>query len=292
MIAAQKELGDIVLLDIPDKENLTRAKALDLMQLRPNEGSDVKLSGSGDLESLAGADVVLITAGVPRKQGMSREDLLNINLNIIKGLAVAIKQYAPNAFVIMTTNPLDAMVYAFHKLSGLSKQQIVGMAGALDGARFRTFIAMETGLSLRDVVCLVMGGHGPTMVPLTRTATVGGIPLEALLSQEQIAAVVERTREAGTELVRLYQTGSAYFSTASACVEIAESYLKDKKRVIASAALCEGEYGVTGLFIGVPVVIGAGGVERIIEFPLTPSEQAMLDQTIAAVKDTVAETGL
>ncbi|KOR28959.1 malate dehydrogenase [Achromatium sp. WMS3] len=292
MIAAQKELGDIVLLDIPDKENLTRAKALDLMQLRPNEGSDVQLIGSGNLESLADADVVLITAGVPRKQGMSREDLLNINLNIIKGLAEGIKQHAPNAFIIITTNPLDAMVYAFYKLSGLPKQQVVGMAGALDGARFRTFIAMETGLSLKDVSCLVMGGHGPTMVPVTRTATVSGIPLDALLSSEQIANIVERTREAGTELVRLYQTGSAYFSTASACVELAEAYLKDKKRVIASAALCEGEYGVDGLFIGVPVVIGANGIERIIEFPLIPEEQAMLDKTIAAVRDTVAETGL
>lgn len=292
MIAAQKELGDIVLLETPDRENITKAKSLDLMQLRPSVGSDVILEGSGQYAALENADLVIITAGVPRRPGMSREDLLSINLGIIKTLSQAVQQYAPRAFVILTTNPLDAMVYAFHKLSGLPKQKIAGMAGALDSARFRTFIAMETGLSVQDVNCLVMGGHGPTMIPLIRTASIGGVPLQAILSAERIEAVVERTRHAGTELVQLYGNGSAYFSTASACIEMAEAFLKDKKRVIASAVLCEGEYGVNGMFLGVPVVIGAGGVERIVEFPLTDSEQAMLKQTIKAVQDAVAETKL
>lgn len=292
MIATQKELGDIVLVETPERENLTKAKALDLMQLRPNIGSDVNLSGSGQYAAIAGADLIIITAGVPRKSGMSREDLLNINLNIIKVLSNAVRQYAPNAFVILTTNPLDTMVYAFYKLSGLSKQQVVGMAGALDSARFRTFIAMETGLSVRDISCLVMGGHGPTMIPLIRTATVSGVPIASLLEEQRIAAIVERTRHAGTELVELYGNGSAYFSTASACIEMAEAFLKDAKRVIASAALCEGEYGVNGLFIGVPVVIGAAGIERVLEFPLTEVEQAMLEKTVTAVQKAVTETGL
>jgi len=292
LLAAQKELGDVVLVDIPEKEHFTKAKALDIMELRPNDGIDVELTGSGDYAALAGADVIIVTAGVPRKPGMTRDDLLSVNLTIIKGVAEGVRQHAPDAFVVLTTNPLDAMVYAFHKVSGLPKQRVAGMAGALDGARFRTFIAMETGLSVKDVSCLVMGGHGPTMVPLTRTATVGGVPLDALLSQEQIEAVVQRTRDAGTELVKLYKIGSAYFSTASASVEMAEAFLKDKKRVISAAALCEGEYGVDGLFLGVPVVIGAGGVERVLEFPLMEAEQVMLDQTIAAVKETVASTEL
>lgn len=292
MIATQKELGDVVLVETPERQHLTVAKALDIMQLRPNEGSDINLSGSGEYSAIEGADVVIITAGVPRHSGMSREDLLNINLSIIKILAITVRNHAPHAFIILTTNPLDAMVYAFHKLSGLSKTQIAGMAGALDSARFRTFIAMETGLSVRDINCLVMGGHGPTMIPLIRTATIGGVPLEAILDQKRIEAIVERTRHAGTELVQLYGNGSAYFSTASACIEMAEAVLKDKKRVIASAVMCEGEYGVNGLFLGVPAVIGAGGVERIIEFPLTASEQIMLQQTITAVQNAVIETKL
>jgi malate dehydrogenase len=289
LIAAQKELGDVVLVDIPQKENFIKGKALDIMQLRPNDGVDVDLSGSGDFSAIEGADIVIVTAGVPRKPGMTRDDLLSVNLKIIENVAASVKQHARDAFVVLATNPLDAMVYAFSKLSGLPKRQVVGMAGALDTARFRTFLAMETGLSVKDVSCLVMGGHGPTMVPLTRTATVGGVPIDALLDQARIDAIVQRTRDAGTELVKLYETGSAYFSTASASVEMAEAYLKDKKRVISSAALCEGEYGVDGLFIGVPAVIGAGGVERVLEFELTDQEQAMLDETIAAVKKTVAE---
>lgn len=292
LIAAQKELGDVVLVDIPQQENFIKGKALDIMALRPNDGVDVELSGSGHFAAIEGADVVIVTAGVPRKPGMSRDDLVTVNLKIVENVAASVRQHAPDAFVILTTNPLDAMVYAFYKLSGLPKQQVVGMAGALDGARFRAFLAMETGLSVQDISCLVMGGHGPTMVPLTRTATAGGVPIDALLDQERIDEIAQRTRDAGTELVKLYGTGSAYFSPASAAIEMAEAYLKDKKRVISSAALCEGEYGVDNLFLGVPAVIGAGGVERVLEFQLTDQERAMLDETIAAVKKTVAVTGL
>lgn len=292
LLAAQKELGDVVLVDIPDMESFIQGKALDIMELRPNECIDVDLTGTGDFSGIAGADVVLVTAGLPRKPGMSRDDLLSVNMKIIGNVAENVKRHAPDAFVVVTTNPLDAMVYAFQKLSGLPKERVLGMAGALDSARFRAFIAMEAGLSVKDVSCLVMGGHGPSMVPLIRTATVGGVPVDAVLSAEQIEATVQRTRDAGTELVKLYGTGSAYFSTASATMEMAEAFLKDKKRVISSAALCQGEYGIDGLFIGVPVVIGAGGMEKILEFELTEQEQAMLDKTVEAVKKTVAETGL
>ncbi len=292
MIVAQKELGNLVLLDIADKEDFIKGKALDIMQMRPNDGVDTELTGNSDFSAMEGADVVLVTAGVPRKPGMTRDDLLNVNLNITRNVAQAVKQHAPDAFVVITTNPLDAMVYAFHKISGLPRNQIVGMAGALDTARFRTFIAMEAGLSVRDVSCLVMGGHGPSMVPLVRTATVGGVPLTELLPAERIEAIVQRTRDAGTELVKLYGNGSAYFSTASAVVEMAEAYLKDKKRVIPTAALCQGEYGVDGLFIGVPAVIGSGGMERVLEFELTAEERAMLDATVEAVAKTTLETGV
>jgi len=291
-LAAQKELGDVVLVDVPDKESFIQGKALDIMEMRPNDGVDVDLTADGDFSAIEGADVVLITAGMARSPGMSRDDLLSVNMGIIGHVAENVKKYAPNAFVVVTTNPLDAMVYAFYKLSGLPKERVLGMAGALDSARFRTFIAMESGLSVKDVSCLVMGGHGPSMVPLTRTATVGGVPLEAVLSAEQIEAAVQRTREAGTELVKLYGNGSAYFSTASAVMEMAEAYLKDKKRVISSAAFCQGEYGVEDLFIGVPVVIGAGGMEKILEFELTEEEKDKLSKTVEAVKETVLETGV
>jgi malate dehydrogenase len=234
----------------------------------------------------------MITAGLARKPGMTREDLLGTNLKIMKDVAENVKRVAPNAFVILTTNPLDAMVYAFHKYSGMPKNQIIGMAGALDSGRFRAFIAMETGLSVQDVSGMVMGGHGPEMLPLIRTANVGGVPLTALLPQERIDAIIKRTQEAGTEVVKLLGNGSAYFSPAASVIEMAEAFIKDKKRVIPSAALCEGEYGIDGLFVGVPAVIGAGGMERVIEFDLTPEEQALLDKTIETVKKTVAETGI
>ncbi|RLJ19047.1 malate dehydrogenase [bacterium endosymbiont of Escarpia laminata] len=292
LLSTQKSLGDIVIVDLPQLEDPMKGKALDIMALRPNDGVDVDLSGSGDMADIAGADIVIITAGVPRKPGMSREDLLEINLGIIEKTATAVKTYAPDAFVIITTNPLDSIVYAFYKHSGLPAECIVGMAGALDTARFRTFIAMETGYSVEDVSCLVMGGHGPTMIPVTRTATVGGVPLKDLLAPEAIDRVVERTRSAGTEIVQLLGNGSAFYSPASATIEMAESYLKDKKRVITAAVLCNGEYGVDGYFLGVPCVIGAGGIEKIIEFELNQEEQGMVATTIEAVKESVAKTGL
>jgi len=292
LLIAQKELGDVVILDRPEVSDPMKGKALDMMALRPHGGYDVNLSGTSEYTDIAGADVVVVTAGLPRKPGMTRDDLLEINLGIIRTVAENIKKHAPDAFVILTTNPLDAMVYAFHKISGMPKAQVIGMAGALDSGRFEAFVAMETGLSSEDVSAIVLGGHGPTMIPLVRTATVGGVPLEALLSKEKIEAISNRTREAGTEVVKLLGNGSAYNSPAAACCEMVEAYVKDKKRVISSAALCEGEYGVNGYFMGVPCVIGAGGMERILEFELTAEEQAMFDKTLKAVVSTVKETGL
>ncbi len=288
----QRELGDIIIVDLPQKENWVKGKALDVMEMRPHEGYDVNLSGSGDCAAIEGSDVVVVTAGIPRNPDMSREDLLKANLETIANVAKFVKKYTPDAFVIVTTNPLDAMVHAFYKLSGLPKNRVLGMSGALDTARFRTFIAMETGMSVKDVSCVVLGGHGPTMVPLTRTACVGGIPIEELLSKDQIEAIVDRTRQAGTEIVNLLVTGSAFYSTAASVMEIVEAYLKDKKRVLACSVLCEGQYGVDGLFVGVPCVIGSEGVERIVEFKLTAAEQAAFNTTVEAVRSTVAETGL
>ena len=290
LLITQKELGDLVMVDLPKLENFVRGKTLDLMALRPHGGYDIALSGSGDYAAIAGADLIIVTAGVARRPGMNREDLLDVNLEIIRLVAEQVKQHAPHAFVILTTNPLDAMIYAFYKHTGLPKQQLVGMAGALDSGRFRTFIAMETGLSVQDVSALVIGGHGPSMIPMTRTATVGGIPIDALLTRSQIDAVVERTRGAGTEIVTLLGNGSAFYSPAAAVIEMAESFLKDKKRIIPSAALCEGEYGVDGYFVGVPCVLGAGGVERVIEFPLTREEQTLFDKTVESVIQTVNKT--
>ncbi len=292
LLIAQKELGDVVILDRPELSDSMKGKALDIMALRPHGGYGVNLTGSGDFADIEGADVLVVTAGVPRKPGMTRDDLLQTNLGIIRNVAEQVKRHAPNAFVILTTNPLDAMVYAFYKLSGLPKNRVIGMAGALDSGRFKAFVAMETGLSVEDVSAIVLGGHGPTMIPLTRTATVGGVPLSALLPQDRIAAIAERTREAGTEVVKLLGTGSAYFSPAASACAMVESYLKDKKRVISSAGLCEGEYGANGYFMGVPCVIGSGGLEKILEFELTPEEQVMFNETLEAVKASVAETGL
>lgn len=292
LIAAEKELGDIVVIDIQTMEGLVKGKTLDIMAARPHDGYDVNLEGSSDFSKIEGADVVVITAGVPRKPGMTREDLLDVNLKIITEVANNVKKYAPDSFVIVVSNPLDAIVYSFYKISGFPRNRVVGMAGALDNGRFRTFIAMETGLSVQDVSCMVMGGHGPTMVPLPRLANVGGVPLTTLLPQEKIDAIMTRVQQAGTEIVKLYGTGSAYFSPAAAIVEMVEAYLKDKKRVIPSAARCEGEYGIDGYFIGVPCVIGAGGIEKILEIELTENEKQLLANTLEAVRKTVAETGL
>jgi len=292
LLAAQKELGDILIFDIPNAEGMVKGKALDLMQLRPHDGYDSNITGTSNWDDLKNVDVFIITAGIPRKPGMNREDLLEINLGIMKDVANNIKKQAPNSFVIVISNPLDAMVYAFHKVSEFNKNQVVGMAGALDSGRFRTFIAMETGYSVQDITCVVLGGHGDTMVPITRLGTIGGVPLESIISQKRLDEIVERTRFAGGEIVKLFGNGSAFYAPAQSAIEMAESYLKDKKRVIPCASLCEGEFGIDGFFIGVPTVIGSGGVEKILEFDLHDDEKAALNETLDAVKKTVAETGL
>jgi len=288
-LAAQKELGDIVILDVPEYVNVCKGKALDLMEMAPHGNYDANITATSDYKDIAGADVVIVTAGKPREAGMTREDLLNVNIKIITGVANGVKQYAPNAFCIIVTNPLDAMVYVFHKVTGFPKNQVVGMAGTLDTARWRAFIAMELGVSVADVWGTVLGGHGPDMVPLPRLTTVGGVPLTEIATPEQIERLVNRTREAGTEIVKLFGKGSAFFSPAWSAIVIAESYLKDKRRVLPCAALCEGEYGVNGLFIGVPCLIGAKGMEKIFEIKLTEEEKAQFAKTVASVSKTVSE---
>ena len=292
LLAAQKELGNIIIFDIPKAEGMVKGKALDLMQLRPHDGYDANITGTSNWEDIKDADVFIITAGIPRKPGMDREDLLEINLSIMKDVAENIKEQAPHSFVIVISNPLDAMVYAFYKISEFPKNQVVGMAGALDSTRLRTFIAMETGYSVQDVTCMVLGGHGDTMVPITRLATIGGVPVSDLVSAERLSEIEERTRFAGGEIVKLFGNGSAFYAPAQSAIEMAESYIKDKKRVIPCASLCQGEFGVDGYFIGVPTVIGADGVERILEFELQDHEKEALNNTLVAVQKTVSETGL
>jgi malate dehydrogenase len=292
LIATQKELGNVVIFDIPQSEGMVKGKALDIMQLRPHDGYDTNIVGTSDYNDIKDSDVIIITAGIPRKPGMDREDLMSINLGIMKDVATNVKNYAPEAFVIVISNPLDAMVYAFHKVSGFKKNKVVGMAGALDSGRFRAFIAMETGYSVQDVSCMVLGGHGDSMVPITRLATIGGVPVTDLISADRLKKIEDRTRFAGGEIVKLFGNGSAFYAPAQCAMEMAEAYLKDKKRVIPCAALCEGEFGVDGFFIGVPTVIGSGGIEKIIEFSLTDAEKSSLENTLTAVKKTVSETNL
>ncbi|MBI5239393.1 MAG: malate dehydrogenase [Elusimicrobia bacterium] len=290
MLAAMKGLGDVVILDVPAYVNVAKGKALDLMEMAPNGDYDANVTATSDYKDIKGADVVIVTAGKPREAGMTREDLLAINIKIIGAVAAGVKENAPNAFCIIVTNPLDAMVYAFHKMTGFPKNRVAGMAGTLDTARWRAFIAMELGVSVQDVAGTVLGGHGPDMVPLPRLTTVGGVPLTDVASKEQIEKLAARTREAGTEIVKLFGKGSAFFSPAWSAIIMAEAYLKDQRRVLPCAALCEGEYGVKGLFIGVPCLIGAKGVEKIYEIKLTDEEKALLAKTAASVKKTVEET--
>lgn len=292
LIAAQKELGDVVIFDIPNSEGMVKGKALDIMQLAPHDGYDVDIVGTSNYSDIEGSDVVVITAGIPRKPGMDREDLLSINLGIMKDVALNVKKYAPNSFVVVISNPLDAMVHTFYKVSGFSKNKVIGMAGALDSGRFKTFIAMETGFSVQDVSCMVLGGHGDSMVPITRLATIGGVPVTNLISKKRLSEIEERTRFAGGELVKLFGNGSAFYAPAQCAMEMVESYLKDKNRVIPCAALCEGEFGIDGYFIGVPTVIGKNGIEKILEFDLTEQEKTELKNTLSAVKKTVSETGV
>jgi malate dehydrogenase len=260
------------------------------MEMSPTTGCDCNLTGTSDYKDIAGSDVVVVTAGLPRKPGMSREDLLSTNVDIISKVPRGVKEHAPKAFCIIVTNPLDAMVYAFTKVTGFPKHQVCGMAGMLDTARWRAFIAMELGVSVMDVSGTVLGGHGPTMVPLPRLTTVGGVPLNEIMNAETIERVSKRTREAGTEIVKLLGNGSAFFSPAATSIEMVECFLKDKKRIMACAALCEGEFGINGLFIGVPCRIGAGGMEHVYEIKLTDDEKALLAKTVEVVKKTTAET--
>jgi malate dehydrogenase len=290
-LAAMKELGDVVLFDIAD--GVPQGKALDLAESGPVEGYDAALSGTTDYADIAGADVCIVTAGVPRKPGMSRDDLLGINLKVMKSVGEGIAKHAPNAFVICITNPLDAMVWALREYSGLPHAKVCGMAGVLDSARFRHFLSLEFNVSMKDVTAFVLGGHGDTMVPLTRYSTVGGIPLPDLVqmgwtTQEKLDAIVQRTRDGGAEIVKLLGTGSAYYAPATSAIQMAESYLKDQKRVLPCAAHVNGAYGLDGFYVGVPTVIGAGGIERVVEISLDGDEQTMFDKSVDAVKGLVA----
>jgi malate dehydrogenase len=285
-LAALKELGDIVIFDIA--EGLPQGKALDLAQSGPVEGFNAKLTGANSYEAIAGADVCIVTAGVPRKPGMSRDDLLGINLKVMASVGAGIKQYAPNAFVICITNPLDVMVWALQKYCGLPPQRVVGMAGVLDSARFRHFLAEEFNVSVQDVTAFVLGGHGDTMVPLIRYSAVAGIPVPDLIkmgwsTQEKIDKIVQRTRDGGAEIVGLLKTGSAYYAPATSAIEMAESYLKDKRRLLPVAAHLTGQYGVKDTYVGVPVVIGANGVERIAEIALSDEDKAGFKKSVDAV---------
>jgi malate dehydrogenase len=288
--AAFRELGDVVLFDVV--EGLPQGKALDLAEGAPIVGADARISGANDYAAIAGADVVIITAGLARKPGMSRDDLLKTNLGIMKQVAAGVRDHAPDAFVIVISNPLDAMVYTFKEISGFSKNRVVGMAGVLDSARFRAFVAWELGVSVEDVTALVLGGHGDTMVPLVRYCTVAGVPVSQFLSADRIEAIVERTKKAGGEVVGLLKTGSAFVSPALSATEMAEAYLRDKKRVLACACLLEGEYGVDGLYVGVPCILGAGGVEKVLEVEMSADERKAFDASVQHVRELVAQIEL
>jgi malate dehydrogenase len=292
LIAVQKQLGDVVLFDIPAAEGMVKGKALDINQLSAVDGYDCRVAGTTDWKDVAGSDVVIITAGVPRKPGMSREDLLEVNLKIMRDVATNIKNHCPNAFVINVANPLDAMVYALQKISGLPEHMVAGMAGVLDTSRFKFFVAEALSCSIRDVEALVLGGHGDDMVPLIRQSSVGGVPLDSLLPREQLDAIIKRTRQGGAELVGLYKTGSAYFAPASSSIVMAESYLLDRKRVLPAAAYLKGQYGIKGYFFGVPVQIGAGGVEKVLELELNDAEKAELQKSFNSVRGTVESVKL
>lgn len=286
-IAAREELGDVILFDIA--EGTPQGKALDIAEASAVFGKDVALKGANDYADIAGADVCIVTAGVPRKPGMSRDDLLGINLKVMKAVGEGIKAHAPNAFVICITNPLDAMVWALQQFSGLPKEKVIGMAGVLDSARFAYFLAEATGVSVEDIHAWTLGGHGDDMVPMVRHSTVGGLPLPELvkqgwLTQEKLDAIVERTRKGGGEIVALLKTGSAFYAPAESAIAMATSYLKDKKRVLPCATYLTGQYGLSDLYVGVPVVIGAGGAEKIVEFETNDDEKAMFAKSVESVK--------
>ncbi|WP_391481199.1 malate dehydrogenase [Nereida sp. NH-UV-3] len=290
-LVALKELGDVVLFDIAD--GTPQGKALDIAEAGPSEGFDATMKGTTDYADIAGADVCIVTAGVPRKPGMSRDDLLGINLKVMKSVGEGIAAHAPNAFVICITNPLDAMVWALREFSGLPHNKVCGMAGVLDSARFRHFLSLEFNVSMKDVTAFVLGGHGDTMVPLVRYSTVAGVPLPDLIdmgwtTQEKMDAIVQRTRDGGAEIVGLLGNGSAFYAPATSAIEMAEAYLKDQKRVLPCAAYVDGNYGLNGFYVGVPTVIGAEGVERVVEIKMNKDEQDMFDKSINAVKGLVS----
>jgi malate dehydrogenase len=285
-MAARRELGDVVLLDIPDKEGLAKGKALDIAQACALEGVDARITGTSNYADIAGSDVCIVTAGVPRKPGMSRDDLLSINLKIIRSVAAGIKEHAPQSFVIVISNPLDAMVYEMREKTGFAHAMVAGMAGALDSARFQHFIADEIGVSTKDVRALVLGGHGDTMVPVLSDCTVNGIPVTELIEKSKLDAIVERTKGGGGEIVKLMGT-SAYVAPASGAITMAESFLRDQKRLLPCAAWLTGQYGISGLYIGIPVVIGKGGVERVVEIRMSDAEKKLLESSAAAVRELV-----
>jgi malate dehydrogenase len=292
LLCGQRSLGDVVLVDI--MEGVAKGKALDLQQTRGVLGFDVEVTAAGttDYAAIRDADVCIVTAGVPRKPGMSREDLLKVNLEAITKVAQGIKQHAPGAFVVVVTNPLDSMVYAMYRVTGFPRNRVVGMAGVLDTARFQYFVGDAAGVAPRDVSAVVLGGHGDDMVPLVRYCSVNGTPLSRVLDRAKIDAIVDRTRKGGGEIVALLGTGSAFYAPAASAVAMAESYLRDQKRVLPCSAHLDGQYGVSGIFLGVPVVIGAGGVERVLELELDEGERAMLARSIESVRKSVAETRL
>lgn len=284
-ILAQKELGDVVLVDIPQLENPTKGKALDMMESSPVLGFDANITGTANYEDIKGADLVIITAGIARKPGMSRDDLVNTNAGIMRSVAEQVKLHAPNSIVIVLSNPVDAMTYTFFKTSGFPKERVIGQSGVLDTARFRTFVAMELNVSVEDVTGFVLGGHGDDMVPLVRYSYAGGIPLEKLIPKDRLDAIVERTRKGGGEIVNLLGNGSAYYAPAASLVQMAEAILKDKKRILPAIAYLEGEYGYHDLYLGVPTLLGGNGLEKVIELELTPEEKAALDKSAESVRN-------
>lgn len=287
--AASKELGDIVLVDVV--EGIPQGKALDLMEAAPVEGYDCKITGTNSYEDTAGSDLVIITAGIARKPGMSRDDLLNTNFKIVSSVAENIARYSPNAIIIVVSNPLDVMAYAAYKASGFPPNRVFGMAGVLDSARFRTFIALELGISFEDVSAFVLGGHGDDMVPVISYSYAGGIPVEKLIPAERLAAIVERTRKGGAEIVNYLKTGSAYYAPAASTIQMAESVLKDKKRILPVAAYLNGEYGHKDIYTGVPCIIGGNGVEKVLEIELKPEEKAALEKSIQSVRNLMKIVG-
>ncbi|QED48899.1 malate dehydrogenase [Cytobacillus dafuensis] len=287
-LLAQKELGDVVLVDIPQMENPTKGKALDMLEASPVQGFDANITGTSSYDDTTDSDIVVVTAGIARKPGMSRDDLVQTNQKIMKSVAQEIAKHSPNCFIVVLTNPVDAMTYTIFKESGFPKNRVIGQSGVLDTARFRTFVSQELNLSVKDITGFVLGGHGDDMVPLVRYSYAGGIPLETLIPKDRLDAIVERTRKGGGEIVNLLGNGSAYYAPAASLVEMCEAILKDQRRVLPSIAYLEGEYGYEGIYLGVPTILGANGIEKVIELELTADEKAALDKSVEAVRSVMA----